>query len=117
MSSGRRKPANKHCAWLRICKSGGKSSTSASAWRRNFRSSRRRSKNKNAKLSRIWPASEWSARNLTGKRPAIRLDSKMEADVTNEPVVRLTENAAAEVKSLLSKPENAGKTLRIYVEQ
>jgi iron-sulfur cluster assembly accessory protein len=32
-------------------------------------------------------------------------------------VVRLTENAAAEVKSLLQKPENAGKHLRVYVEQ
>src|SRR3954463_9946802 len=41
----------------------------------------------------------------------------MEANVVNEPVVSLTENAAAEVKSLLSKAENAGKTLRIYVEQ
>jgi iron-sulfur cluster assembly accessory protein len=41
----------------------------------------------------------------------------MEASVTNEPIVRLTENAAAEVKGLLSKPENAGKTLRLYVEQ
>jgi len=41
----------------------------------------------------------------------------METGVKNEPVVRLTENAAAEVKSLLSKTENAGKTLRLYVEQ
>src|SRR5437016_378306 len=41
----------------------------------------------------------------------------MEASVANEPVVRLSENAAIEVKSLLSKSENAGKTLRIYVEQ
>jgi iron-sulfur cluster assembly protein len=41
----------------------------------------------------------------------------MEANVVNEPVVSLTENAAAEVKSLLSKAENAGKLVRIYVEQ
>src|SRR5437867_4821785 len=34
-----------------------------------------------------------------------------------EPVVHLTESAAEEVKSLLEKPENAGKTLRVYVEQ
>ena len=34
-----------------------------------------------------------------------------------EPVVNVTENAAAEVKSLLASPENAGKTLRIFVEQ
>jgi len=41
----------------------------------------------------------------------------MEASIANEPVVRLSETAAIEVKSLLSKGENAGKTLRIYVEQ
>lgn len=41
----------------------------------------------------------------------------MEVTSAIEPVVRLTENAASEVKSLLSKPENAGKTLRLYVEQ
>jgi len=34
-----------------------------------------------------------------------------------EAAVRLTENAAGEVKSLLEKPENAGKHLRVYVEQ
>ena len=34
-----------------------------------------------------------------------------------EPVVSVTENAAAEVKSLLALPENAGRTLRIFVEQ
>ena len=37
--------------------------------------------------------------------------------VDEKAVVSLTESAAAEVKSLLSKPENTGKTLRIYVEQ
>jgi iron-sulfur cluster assembly accessory protein len=36
---------------------------------------------------------------------------------TTQPVIQLTENAAAEVKSLLGKPENAGKTLRVFVEQ
>src|SRR6476659_10342340 len=41
----------------------------------------------------------------------------MEAGLVNEPVVRLTENAALEVKALLSKAENAGKILRLYVEQ
>ena len=41
----------------------------------------------------------------------------MEANVTSEPVVLLTESAAGEVKALLQKPENAGKTLRVYVEQ
>jgi len=34
-----------------------------------------------------------------------------------EPVVSVTESAAAEVKSLLAQPENAGKLLRIFVEQ
>ena len=35
----------------------------------------------------------------------------------NETIVHLTPSAAEEVKSLLGKPENAGKTLRVYVEQ
>ena len=37
--------------------------------------------------------------------------------LTTEPVVNVTENAAVEVKSLLASPENAGRTLRIFVEQ
>jgi iron-sulfur cluster assembly accessory protein len=41
----------------------------------------------------------------------------MEADIACGPVVRLTESAAVEVKSLLQKTENQGKTLRVYVEQ
>jgi len=41
----------------------------------------------------------------------------MEADTAIQPVVSLTETAAEEVKTLLQKPENAGKTLRVYVEQ
>ena len=36
---------------------------------------------------------------------------------TAEPNVILTENAVAEVKSLLLKQENAGKNLRLYIEQ
>jgi iron-sulfur cluster assembly accessory protein len=40
-----------------------------------------------------------------------------ETATATEAAVRLTENAAAEVKSLLEKPENAGKHLRVYVEQ
>ena len=36
---------------------------------------------------------------------------------TDVPVLSLTESAAAQVKHLLTdQPENAGKTLRIYVE-
>src|SRR5437867_9169750 len=41
----------------------------------------------------------------------------MEVTTTTDAVVTLTENAAEEVKSLLEKPENAGKTLRVYVEK
>src|SRR5436190_8259439 len=40
-----------------------------------------------------------------------------DADIAIEPVVSLTETAAEEVKALLQKPENANKTLRVYVEQ
>jgi iron-sulfur cluster assembly accessory protein len=41
----------------------------------------------------------------------------MEVSTASEPVVVLTESAAEEVSSLLSKAENAGKNLRVYVEQ
>src|SRR2546423_14639756 len=41
----------------------------------------------------------------------------MDATDAIEPVVGLTPGAAEEVKSLLEKPENAGKTLRVYVEK
>ena len=34
-----------------------------------------------------------------------------------EPVVSVTESAAAAAKSLLTQPENAGKLLRIFVEE
>jgi iron-sulfur cluster assembly accessory protein len=35
----------------------------------------------------------------------------------SEPVIQLTESAAAEVRAMLAKdPQNAGKTLRVYVE-
>src|SRR6266545_2634445 len=37
--------------------------------------------------------------------------------ITTETVISLTPAAAAEVKSLQTKPENAGKFLRVYVEQ
>lgn len=37
---------------------------------------------------------------------------------SQEPIVQLTRNAADQVRSMLSsKPENAGKHLRVYVEQ
>ena len=41
----------------------------------------------------------------------------MEAATLNEAVLRLTDSAVTEVRSLLEKPENAGKALRVYVEK
>ncbi|HEX4264766.1 MAG TPA: iron-sulfur cluster assembly accessory protein [Verrucomicrobiae bacterium] len=41
----------------------------------------------------------------------------MEAVTTSDLIVTLTLSAAEEVKNILTQPENAGKTLRIYVEQ
>ena len=41
----------------------------------------------------------------------------MQSNVSTDPVVELTASAAEEVKVLLGKAENAGKTLRVYVEQ
>jgi iron-sulfur cluster assembly protein/iron-sulfur cluster insertion protein len=37
--------------------------------------------------------------------------------LTTERVVNLTGGAATEIKSLLAKPENAGKNFRVFVEQ
>jgi len=41
----------------------------------------------------------------------------MEAVTTSESVISLTPSAAEEVKSMLTQAENAGKTLRVYVEE
>ena len=41
----------------------------------------------------------------------------MSETATKEATISLTGNAIAEVKSLLAKPENAGKNLRLYIEQ
>ena len=41
----------------------------------------------------------------------------MTEQLASEPVVSVTENAAAEVKALLALAANTGKTLRIFVEQ
>ena len=38
-------------------------------------------------------------------------------ETANEPIVDLTPSAAEEVTSLLGKPENNGKVLRVYVEK
>ena len=40
----------------------------------------------------------------------------MEAGTELQQVLRLTEAAAEQVKVMLTNPENAGKTLRVYVE-
>ena len=41
----------------------------------------------------------------------------MDVSTTTEPVVQVTSSAAEEIKSLLRKPENEGKSFRVYVEQ
>lgn len=41
----------------------------------------------------------------------------MAASPTTEPLVQITPSAAEEVRALLEKPENGGKTLRLFVEQ
>lgn len=41
----------------------------------------------------------------------------MDVAAEKAPIVQLTASAAGEVKALLEKPENAGKHLRVYVEQ
>jgi len=41
----------------------------------------------------------------------------MDVTTTTEPVISLTSAAAEEVKSMLTQSENAGKILRVYVEQ
>jgi iron-sulfur cluster assembly protein/iron-sulfur cluster insertion protein len=41
----------------------------------------------------------------------------METKPATEPVVTLTESAAAEVRTMLTQPKNVGKILRLYVEQ
>ena len=41
----------------------------------------------------------------------------MTTTATGESIITLTPRAVEEVKSLLAQPENAGKNLRLYVEQ
>ena len=38
-------------------------------------------------------------------------------ELTTDTILTLTPRAAAEVKDILTKPENAGKNFRVYVEQ
>lgn len=49
--------------------------------------------------------------------PTLPHEEKMEVITAIQPVIQITENAAAEVKSMRAKPENVGKHLRVYVEQ
>ena len=39
------------------------------------------------------------------------------SNIASDSILNLTPNAADEVRSLLQKPENTGKLLRVYVEQ
>src|SRR5674476_1435572 len=39
------------------------------------------------------------------------------SELTTETILTLTPRAAAEVKDILTKPENAGMNFRVYVEQ
>src|SRR6185369_15877405 len=58
------------------------------------------------------------SRRLTRARPKFSVASEtMSETSTAGPSVSLTEPAVGEVKSLMTKPENAGKFLRLYVEQ
>src|SRR3954467_7972243 len=41
----------------------------------------------------------------------------MDTNTTTDSIISLTENAAEEVKTILTLAENAGKLLRVYVEQ
>ncbi|HEY3760958.1 MAG TPA: iron-sulfur cluster assembly accessory protein [Verrucomicrobiae bacterium] len=41
----------------------------------------------------------------------------MSETATKEPAINLTGDALAEVRALLAKPENAGKNLRLYIEE
>src|SRR5437016_5867220 len=55
--------------------------------------------------------------DIMGTNQYVVIAMDTEIDAQTEPVVRLTESAASQVKSLLEKePEKAGKALRAYVE-
>ena len=41
----------------------------------------------------------------------------MDTSAAIGPVVSVTEHAAEEIRSLLARPENSGKTLRVFVEK
>jgi iron-sulfur cluster assembly accessory protein len=41
----------------------------------------------------------------------------MDSILATDPLLRLSENAAEQVRCLLAQPENSGKHLRVFVEQ
>ncbi len=58
--------------------------------------------------------------NLTPPTPSVTLfitDMSTAIETETNTTVSLTESAAVEIKSKLTEAENAGKTLRIYVEK
>jgi iron-sulfur cluster assembly accessory protein len=59
------------------------------------------------------------SRHLTELNLALKffLEVNMDLLTASEPIVTLTPSAAEEIKSMLGKAENTGKTLRLYVEQ
>jgi iron-sulfur cluster assembly accessory protein len=60
-----------------------------------------------------------SRHNLTPVQAKLKFFQKLNMEITADTtsVIEVTPSAAEEVKSLLGKPENAGKHLRLYVEQ
>jgi iron-sulfur cluster assembly accessory protein len=41
----------------------------------------------------------------------------MTGTISTEPIIAVTSRAAEEIKTMMTLPENAGKSLRVYVEQ
>ena len=62
---------------------------------------------------------ESALHNLTPVHAKLTLFEELNMEITagTTSVIELTPSAAEEVKSLLGKPDNAGKHLRLYVEQ
>ena len=56
--------------------------------------------------------------DMTFRDGYVRIDfTNMNATTGTDAVIQVTENAASEIKSMLAKEqENAGKSLRVYVE-
>ena len=73
-----------------------------------------RQKNTEAALS---PEKNDASFDTRGRTSLASTVETMTETITTETVVGLTARAAAECKSLLALPENAGKNFRVYVEQ